>query len=265
MLIRSWNLFHGRTVPSSRRRYFERMVRLVCEDEPTIVVLQELGADTLRRLPSWSGYSVFGDVAARPLLPRRIGGLITDLNPDLIRSAVEGQANAILVAPGVRTANHQTLVLNTGRFRERVADELGLGLPARLAWARERRIAQAVRVSLPDGWSAVVVNTHLTAYGPDRRLADAELLRAATFADGLADPEEAVVLAGDFNVTVVSSPTLRALSEPEWGFSAAGPGLDHVLVRGLRVVRPETHWSEDRRRHGDLLLSDHAPVEVEVE
>jgi endonuclease/exonuclease/phosphatase family metal-dependent hydrolase len=264
VLIRSWNLFHGRTVPSSRRRYFERMVRLACEDEPTIVVLQELGAATLRRLPAWSGYSVFGDVAARPLLPRSLGGLITDLNPDLIRSAVEGQANAILVAPGLRTSDHQALVLNTKRFRDRLADELGLGLRARLAWARERRIAQAVRVGLSDGRNAVVVNSHLTAW-PDRRLADAELLRAATFADGLAEPEEAVLLAGDFNVTVVSSPTLRALSEPEWGLSAAGPGLDHVLVRGLQVVRPETHWSEDRRRHGEVLLSDHAPVEVEVE
>jgi endonuclease/exonuclease/phosphatase family metal-dependent hydrolase len=264
VLIRSWNLFHGRTVPSSRRRYFERMVRLACEDEPAIVVLQELGAGTLRRLPSWSGYSVIGDLAARPLLPRGLGGLITDLNPDLIRSAVEGQANAILVAPGLRTWDHQVLVLNTRRFRDRLADELGLGRRARLAWARERRIAQCVRVALPDGRSAIVVNAHMTAYS-DRRVADAELLRAATFADGLAEPEEPAVLAGDFNVTVVSSPTLRALSGPEWGFSAAGPGLDHVLVRGLRVVHPERHWSEDRRRHGDVLLSDHAPVEIEVE
>jgi endonuclease/exonuclease/phosphatase (EEP) superfamily protein YafD len=208
-------------------------------------------------------------VAARPTIGPvpstvELGRRITDLNPGLLRSGFEGQANAILVAPGLRTWNHQALVLNAKRFRERLADELGLGLRARMAWARERRIAQAVRVGLPDGRTAVVVNAHMTAW-PDRRLADAELLRAATFADGLAEPEEPVVLAGDFNVTVVSSTTLRALSEPEWGFSTAGPGLDHVLVRGLGVVRPEMHWSEDRRRHGEVLLSDHAPVEIEVE
>ena len=241
------------------------MARLICEDAPTLVALQELGTWTLPRLAAWTGYTVFGDVAARPRLPHRIGELITDLNPDLLRSAVEGQANAILVQDGLHTSDHRTLVLNDRRFRRRVADELELGWQARVAWAGERRIAQGVRVRLADGRTAVVVNVHLTSYRPDKRLADAELIRAAAFADGLAEPDEPVVLAGDFNVTVVSSPGLRALAEAEWGFSAAGPGLDHVLVRGLRVLRPETHWPDDRRRHGDVLLSDHAPVEIEVE
>jgi endonuclease/exonuclease/phosphatase family metal-dependent hydrolase len=74
-----------------------------------------------------------------------------------------------------------------------------------------------------------------------------------------------VILGGDFNVTTVSSPTLRALSSPEWGFSQAGPGLDHVLVRGLDVVEDERHWPDERRRQGARLLSDHAPVEVVLE
>ena len=42
------------------------------------------------------------------------------------------------------------------------------------------------------------------------------------------------------------------------------PGLDHVLVRGLMPQGPERHWPEGLRRHGDVLLSDHAPVELEV-
>ena len=57
------------------------------------------------------------------------------------------------------------------------------------------------------------------------------------------------MLGGDFNVTVVSSPTLRQLATGEWGFSPAGPGLDHVLVRGLAVVGPETPWPPERREH----------------
>ena len=61
-----------------------------------------------------------------------------------------------------------------------------------------------------------------------------------------------------------SSPTLRALGTSEWGFSQAGPGLDHVLVRGLMPQGPERHWPEGLRRHGEVLLSDHAPVELEV-
>jgi endonuclease/exonuclease/phosphatase family metal-dependent hydrolase len=264
VLIRSWNLFHGRTVPSGRRRYFERMVKLVCEDGPTIVALQELAAGTLPRLEGWSGYSAYGDVAAAARLPRNLAGLVTDLDPNRLRSAVEGQANAILVAPGLEVTDHRTIVLNPRGFRKRIAEELGLGLATRLRWAHERRICQAVRVRLEDGRTAVVGNLHATSIRDEKRPADAELLRAAAFVDGLAKPGEPVVLAGDFNVTVVTSPTLRALCTSEWGFSHAGPGLDHVLVRGLMPQGPERHWPENLRRHGDVLLSDHAPVEVEV-
>ena len=240
------------------------MVKLVCEDGPAIVALQELAVGTLPRLAAWSGYSVYGDVAAPARLPRNLGTLLTDLEPNRLRSAVEGQANAILVAPGLEVIDHHSIVLNPRRFRKRVAEELGLGLGSRLVWARERRICQALRVRLEDRRTAVVANLHATSHRDDKRLADAELLRAAAFVDGLANPGEPVVLAGDFNVTVVSSPTLRALGTSEWGFSHAGPGLDHVLVRGLMPQGPERHWPEDLRRHGDVLLSDHAPVELEA-
>jgi hypothetical protein len=239
------------------------MVERIVEDRPVIVALQELGAGTLGRLAEWSGYEAYGDVSARPRLPHPLGTLITDLNPNLLRSAVEGQAIALLVDPALRLESRRTIVLNSRRYRERLADELGLGLHARLWWARERRIAQALRVRLPDDRTAVVANYHATSY-PDRRLADAELRRAASFVVGLAEPDEAVVLAGDFNLTVVTSPTLRELSTEAWGFSSAGPGLDHVLVRGFEVTHAERHWPEDLRRHGEVLLSDHAPVELEV-
>lgn len=265
MLIRSWNLFHGRSVPARRERLFERMVRLVCEERPAVVVLQELAVATLARLTEWSGYAAFGAVAARPRLPPELGMRLTDLEPNILRSALEGQANAILVEPSLHVRDHRTLVLNPRRVRKRLAEELGLDARARLAWAWERRVCHAVRTELPGGRSAVVVNLHATSYRRDKRLADAELLRAATFADGLAAPGEPVVLAGDFNVTVVTSPTLRALPSPEWGFSAAGPGLDHVLVRGLEVTTPERRWPDERRLHDGVLLSDHAPVEIEVE
>ena len=239
------------------------MVELVTHDRPAIVALQELGAGTLHRLSEWSGYAAYGDVSARPRLPHPLGTLITDLNPNLFRSAVEGQAIALLVDPSFRVTDHRSIVLNNWRYRARIARELDLGRRAQLSWARERRVCQAVRVRFPDERTAVVANYHGTGY-PDRVLADAELRRAASFAVGLAAPDEAVVLAGDFNLTVVTSPTLRELSQPQWGFSPAGPGLDHVLVRGLEVTHAERHWPEDLRRHGEVLLSDHAPVELEV-
>jgi endonuclease/exonuclease/phosphatase family metal-dependent hydrolase len=264
VLIRSWNLFHGRTIPSGRKRYFEEMVGLICRDGPVLVALQELAVGSLPRLRAWSGYSAYGDVAAPARLPRNLATIITDLDPNRLRSAVEGQANAILVSPSLEVTDHRTLVLNPRGFRKRVAEQLGLGIVARVAWARERRICQALRIRLEDGRTAVVGNLHATSFRGDRRIADAELLRAAVFVDGIADPGEPVVLAGDFNITVVTSPTLRTLGTSEWGFSQAGPGLDHVLVRGLMPQGPERHWPEDLRRRGNVLLSDHAPVELEV-
>lgn len=239
------------------------MVRLIVADAPGIVFLQELPVFALARLEEWSGMRSFGAVASRPRLPAELGGWITDLYPGLLRSAVEGQADAILVDAAFRPGDHRVAVLNDRRFRKREAERLELPFPARVAWAKERRVCQTVRMELPGGRAAIAANLHATSYAADRRLADAELLRAATFADALAHPGDAVLLGGDFNVTVVSSPTLRALSAQEWEFSPAGPGLDHVLVRGLRVVR-ETRWSDARRSSASGLLSDHAPVEVEL-
>ena len=109
----------------------------------------------------------------------------------------------------------------------------------------------------------VIGNLHATSYPADRRLADAELFRAAWFADALAAPQEPVVLCGDFNVDGQQSRTLRDLAAPEWGFSAAGKGIDHVLVRGAEAG-PAERWPPERRRLQGRLLSDHAPVEVRV-
>ena len=96
-----------------------------------------------------------------------------------------------------------------------------------------------------------------------RRLADAELLRAAWFAVSEAQPEDVVVLAGDFNVTADRSSTLRDLTNDEWGFSEPGPGIDHILVRGAPST-PVRRWPDERRVHGGRILSDHAPVELDI-
>jgi endonuclease/exonuclease/phosphatase family metal-dependent hydrolase len=209
-------------------------------------------------------------VARRPSLgplpwPAELGRAVTDLNHGLLRSALTGQANAILVGSGLAVVEHRRVVLNPFRFRRAQARRLGLGRAARLAWAVERRVCQAVRVRRPDGSTLVVGNLHGTSYPFDKRLADAELLRAATFVDGVAAPREPVLLCGDFNVSVRRSRTLAQLMTDEWGFSGATPsGIDHLLVRGLRAGAPQV-WPAERRLREGRLLSDHAPVEVEVE
>jgi endonuclease/exonuclease/phosphatase family metal-dependent hydrolase len=242
-------------------------VRLACADRPDVVCLQEVPVWALDRLGEWSGMTVFGADAAPPRLgplpsSAELGRRLTDLHHGLLRSAFSGQANAILLAPAFAGLETYALELNGRRFRAAQAQVLGLDLVGRLAWAKERRICHAVRVRMPDGDIALVANLHATGL-PDDGLSDAELLRAASFADGLAGPGELCVLAGDCNARRERSRTLADLTGREWGFSAPGPKVDHVLVRGA-VVEGPTVWPAERRRVAGRLLSDHAPVEVRV-
>ena len=211
--------------------------------------------------------AAFATVAQRPRVgpfPGNawLGCAVTEIHHGLLRSAFTGQGNAILVARGRRARDEASLTLNPRRFRRAQAEWLELGVVARLGWARERRVAQAVRLEREPGQTLLVANLHATAFPADRRLADAELLRAAVWADGLARAGEPIALGGDFNVKADESRTLRDLGSPEWGFSRPTPrGIDHLLVRGIEASAPR-RWPPGRRRRANVLLSDHAPVEV---
>jgi endonuclease/exonuclease/phosphatase family metal-dependent hydrolase len=257
VLVRSWNLFHGNAKPPRRHAYLDEMIRLATADDPDVLCLQEV--------PAWAmPQFTVGDVAARPrAVSARLGGRITDVHHGLLRSAFSGQGNAIQVSPRLRVLSHARLVLNPYRFRARTARELRLDARTRLAWARERRIVQAVRVADGGARTFLVANLHCTSWH-DRRLADAEVRRAAWFATSAAAPDDVVVLAGDFNITLAESPTLEELASPDWGFSRADVGIDHILVKGAGVSSLR-RWPEEQRKQGGRLLSDHAPVEVDVE
>jgi endonuclease/exonuclease/phosphatase family metal-dependent hydrolase len=237
------------------------MIRVATADDPEVLCVQEV--------PVWAlGLFTAGEVAARPRvgpvpISARLGHRLTKPNQGVLRSAFSGQGNAILVGSGLRVLSRSALPLNPRRFRVAQANELGLGVRARLAWARERRLVQAVRLADPGGRTFLVANLHCTSYAADERLAEAELLRAAWFAVSEAQPEDVVVLAGDFNVTAARSSTLRSLSGEDWGFSEPGPGIDHILVRGAPST-PVRSWPAERRAHEGRLLSDHAPVELEI-
>jgi endonuclease/exonuclease/phosphatase family metal-dependent hydrolase len=244
------------------------MVRLASADRPGVLCLQEVPVWALGFLDDWSGMTAVANVAQRPMLGplpsnAELGRVLTDLNHGLLRSAFTGQANAILLHPELRVLEHRHLVLNPSRFRRAQARRLGLGIVPRLAWAGERRVCQVVRVRHEER-TLVIGNLHATSYPPDKRVPDAELLRAAVFIDGFAAPEEPLLLCGDFNVSVRTSRTLADLAEAEWGFGGATPmGIDHILVRSVTALPPQ-RWEADRRLHHDHLLSDHAPVEVTV-
>ena len=242
-------------------------MRLASADGPDVLCLQEVPVWALERLGDWSGMTVYGEVAAPPRvgpLPSsaELGRRLTDLDHGLLRSAFSGQANAILVASRLRAPDRASVVLNSGPFRRAQARWLRLDLVSRLAWAKERRVCQALRLELPDGRTTLLANLHATGL-PDDRLPDAELFRAASFADGLARPGELCVVAGDFNVRRARSRTLAALAGPEWRFSEPREGLDQVLVRGAEVEAAE-RWPVGRRRLDGRILSDHAPVEARI-
>jgi endonuclease/exonuclease/phosphatase family metal-dependent hydrolase len=259
VLIRTWNLFHGNALPPGRRTFFDEMIRLASADDPDVLCVQEV--------PAWAlGRFTAGDVAARPTVgpfpsSASVGRRLTSLHHGLLRSAFSGQGNAIAVAPRLRVLAHEREELNPRRFRASEGRRLGLGIVGRNAWAKERRIVQTVRLGADDGRTYLVANMHCTSL-PDRRLAQAELLRAAAFATSNALPDDVVVLAGDFNLTAAAR-AMRELTGSEWGFSEAGPGIDHVLVRGAKTSTPR-RWPTERRRIDGHLLSDHAPVEVEL-
>jgi endonuclease/exonuclease/phosphatase family metal-dependent hydrolase len=108
MLVRTWNLFHGNAAPPERRAFLRQMIELVSRDRPDVVCLQELPVWALRHLERWSGMHATGAVARSPLLP--VGGrAVTALNHGLLRSAVVGEADAILTRGGARDLGAQVV------------------------------------------------------------------------------------------------------------------------------------------------------------
>jgi len=239
-------------------------VRLAVADRPDVVCLQELSVPSLVHLQEWSAMTALADVGRRPLpLPGGLGSALADFDARRFRSLVTGQANAVLLARELAVVEHRRLVLNPFRFRRAQAHALALPLRERLKWGSERRVCQVVRIRR-NASTLVVANLHATAH-PDKRIPDAELLRAATFVDGFARPEEPILLCGDYNLSVRNSRTLLDLMSAEWGFSGATPtGIDHILVRGLRAG-PARVWPQEQRTRDGRVLSDHAPVDREIE
>jgi endonuclease/exonuclease/phosphatase family metal-dependent hydrolase len=99
--VRTWNLFHGNAHPPERRAFLRQMIELVTSDRPDVVCLQELPVWALRHLERWSGMHANGAVARRPLLPFAARA-VTAVHHGLLRSAVTGEADAILTRDPAR-------------------------------------------------------------------------------------------------------------------------------------------------------------------
>lgn len=213
MLVRSWNVFHGRTSPPGRRVYLREMIELAARDRPDVLCLQELPLWSLAELEDWSGMTAVCAVAKRTLVPRRLGGFLQRRDPRRFRSGVTGQANAILLAPALVPLEHRTA---------RISDR-----------GRERRVCHAVRV---DG--VVVGNVHASNEFRRPEVPRAELKRAHALVESLAAAGEARILAGDFN-----------LRDPD----LPGPNIDHIVVAGVDHGALEVWPRERHLHNGAVL------------
>jgi endonuclease/exonuclease/phosphatase family metal-dependent hydrolase len=226
VLVRSWNVFHGRRFPPDGRIRLREMIELATSDAPDVLCLQELPLWALSRLERWSGMTAVWAVAKRTLVPPVLGGVLQRRDPRRFRSGVTGQANAMLLAPGHVPREHRWVRIS----------EAG----------RERRVCHAVLLE-----GLVLGNVHATNDFRRPEVPRAELKHAHTLLMRMADhsaEKPARVLAGDFNLRDPSLP---------------GPNIDHIVVAGIEHGELVA-WPEERRRHNGAVLSDHAPVEVRI-
>jgi endonuclease/exonuclease/phosphatase family metal-dependent hydrolase len=198
MLVLTWNLFHGRSVPDTPRDLLDEFAARLASWEWDVALLQEVppwwppelgracaaSARTARTSRNW-------------LLP--VTRWVAERRPDLIKSW-GGGANAILVR-GERVLEHRVRTLSL--------------------WP-ERRVAHGVH--LERGWW--VCNLHAQAHSEAR--AQADIARAAAAAVDWAAGAP-VVLGGDLNTRSPHAPGFE---------HAAGHSVDHLLVRPAHATEP---------------------------
>jgi endonuclease/exonuclease/phosphatase family metal-dependent hydrolase len=216
MLVLTWNLFHGRSVPDAPREQLAEFADRLAAWEWDVALLQEV--------PPWwpPALGRASRATARTALTSRnwfmpVARWAAQRRPDVIKSW-GGGANAILVR-GAAVTEHRMRTLR--------------------AWP-ERRVVHGVR--LEHAWW--VCNLHAQAHSEARAQADVAL--AATTASAWS-AGALVVLGGDLNTR---APIAAGFAH------AAGDGVDHVLARGLHVAGPARTLPHGRLSdHAPVLAS----------
>lgn len=240
LLVLSWNLFHGRSLPPTSHSLFPEFTARLAEWSWDVALLQELPPWWPERLARELDVSERSALTSRNSLPvlRRA---LAERHPELLKSN-GGGCNAILSRAPI--AEHSTLRLRS--------------------WP-ERRVAQLAR--LEDGTR--VVNLHASTR-PAR--AEQELERLWPHALAWAGSDR-LILGGDLNLRKPPRPppppAPLAPGDPAARAAAisyvAGSGVDHLFARGLlRAGDPLRVDSSALLHDGRVELSDHAPLLVRL-
>jgi endonuclease/exonuclease/phosphatase family metal-dependent hydrolase len=174
MRVLTWNLFHGRSVPDTRRSLLPEFTEAIAGWGWDVALLQEVPPWWPRALAHATGAQERTVLTSRNALPG-LRRLVADRRPDLIKSN-GGGANAILVR-GAAIAAHERLTVRR--------------------WP-ERRVAHAVRIG--DVW---VGNLHASTH-PEARIRADHARAAAALARWAGDAP--ALLGGDFNLAAPRVP-----------------------------------------------------------
>ena len=259
LLIRTWNIAHGVDVPPGggyrhvRRKLLREMAAVMIEDGPDVILLQEVpvwAGPVLREAtgmgltlaPAYGAHVPFLHVP----LPLAVGAAVGNALPDVIRTQIEGQANALLYGGSLLLVSARRCQLNP-----------------RMRMRGEPRIAQLVRLRhRSSGGEFAIANVHADP-GDNRRQLERAGYVLERFARGAP-----MVLGGDLNAGPASR-AIRALVGRGWFEESGDVGVDHLFVRGMGLEWPATRWVPQRRDlalngEGPVRLSDHDPVDAVV-
>jgi endonuclease/exonuclease/phosphatase family metal-dependent hydrolase len=261
----AWNLFHGRDFPPDPelRSWRSRLLRIEERNATHVQVNRDLSAEfaTLLASARWDVALLqecpprfaeplaraCGAESHRALTSRNelgpLRGLLARQNPDLMASGEGGSNLTLLRVPG-----------RLGGIAERRELTIHAGAPERRSMALTRTASGI--------W---VANLHATNDRPTMAVEDVlAAARAATeFAGGAP-----LIFGGDLNLRPAEDPEVFERLREDFGLRAptAPRAIDHLLVRGLKVLDPPAAWPPERRElplgGRALRLSDHAPVEA---
>src|ERR1700744_5228950 len=247
LTVLCWNLFHCRDFPPAPelRTWRSRLLRVDESNATHVQVNRDLTAEfaTLLASAAW-------DIAMLQECPPRFAGplarasgaeyhrvftsrnslgfwraALARQNPDLMASGEGGSNTTLVRVPG-----------KLGGIAERRELEIHAGEPERRSTAFTRTAS-----------GVCVANLHATNDQPP--LAVADVLLAAEAATGWAQGAP-LIFGGNLNLRPAENPELFARLASDFGLASPTTGpraIDHVLVRGLKVVAPPTQWPPEQR------------------